>query len=230
VAGKQGDYVAYDHALNTLSSAQENATIITDWWDFYSPAFYLHHVEHLRPDVCLIDKELVRRSWYFAYLSRAYPWLVERSQAEIKSYRQYLDQFEHGRLKDPAEIQRRYIALLESFLNRSPERPAYTTYDIDAGLDAKQMLPGGARVPVGMLFQIRADSVLPEFDYSQFVVRLPRHETDFRTQVALERYRYFVVCRVQKLILAGRTDQADALLAWYRSLPLNQLAPLPARN
>jgi len=63
VAGKQGDYVAYDQAMNTLLSAEQDATIITDWWDVYSPVFYLQHVEHLRPDVCIIDKELVRRSW-----------------------------------------------------------------------------------------------------------------------------------------------------------------------
>jgi hypothetical protein len=229
VAGKQGDYVAYDQAMNTLRSAGQNATIITDWWDVYSPLFYLQHVEHVRPDVCVIDKELVRRSWYFNYLSRTYPWLVERSQREIASYRLYLDQFERGRLADPAEIQRRYIALLESFITQSPERPAYTTYDVNAGLDATQMLPGARRAPVGLLFQIRSDTVLPEFDYTRFVVRLPRQGLDLRTRAALERYRYFLMRRAQALAASGRRAEIEPLFRWYQSMAVSRLAPLPAR-
>jgi hypothetical protein len=230
VAGKQGDYVAYDQATNTFLSAKRDATVITDWWDVYSPVFYLQHVERVRPDVCIIDKELVRRSWYIKYLSRAYPWLVERSEREIASYRQYLDQFEQGRLKDPAEIQRRYIALLESFITRSPERPAYTTYDVDAGPDARQMLPGIARAPVGVLFEIRRDSVLPEFDYTRFAVRLPRHDPDARTRVVLDRYRYFVVCRSRALAAAGRQTEIEPLFGWYQSLAVSRMAPLPGRQ
>jgi len=230
VAGKQGDYVAYDHAMNTLATAEQNATIITDWWDVYSPVFYLQHIEHMRTDVCIIDKELVRRSWYIDYLSRDHPWLVERSRPQIESYRRYLDQFEHGRLQEPTEIQRRYIALLESFITRSPERPAYTTYDADAGLDARQMLPAERRVPVGLLFQIRRDTVLPEFDYAGLVVRLPRHEPDMRTRAALERYRYFLMRRVQALAISGQEGRIDSLLGWYQSLPLGTLAPLPVRK
>jgi hypothetical protein len=132
VAGKQGDYVAYDQAMNTLRSAGQNATVITDWWDVYSPLFYLQHVEQARPDVCMIDKELLRRSWYFKYLARAYPWLVERSAAEIAQYREYLDQFEHSRLQDAGEIQRRYVEMLASFVTRNPDRPAYTTFDAES--------------------------------------------------------------------------------------------------
>jgi hypothetical protein len=230
VAGKQGDHVAYDAAMNTLLSAEPNATIITDWWDVYSPMFYLQHVEHVRPDVCVIDKELVRRSWYFKYLSRAYPWLVERSQREIESYTQYLEQFEQGRLKDPAEIQRRYIVLLESFITHSPERPAYTTYDVDAGLDARQMLAGVPRAPVGLLFQIRNDTVLPDFDYRKLAVRLPRHKPDERTRTVLDRYRYFVMRRAQALATARHQGEIQPLLGWYESLPVSRLTPLPVRK
>ena len=230
VAGKQGDYVAYDQAMNTLASAEQNATIITDWWDIYAPVFYLQEVEHVRPDVCVIDWAFVQRSWYFNYLSRAYPWLVERSRPEIESFRRLSDEFEQGRLKEPAEIRRRYVALLESFVTRNPERPAYTTYDVHAALDSRQMLTGAPRVPVGLLFQIRADSVLPEFDYTRLVVRLPRHEPDARMRAVLDRYRYFLMRRVQALANSGREAEIEPLLDWYQSLPVSRVAPLPARN
>jgi hypothetical protein len=229
VTDKQGDYVAYDQAMNTLLSAEQNATIITDWWDVYSPVFYLQHVEQARPDVCMIDKELLRRSWYFKYLVRAYPWLVERSAAEIAQYREYLDQFEHNRLRDAGEIQRRYVTMLASFLIRSPERPAYTTFDADAGTDARQLLPGAARVPVGLLFQLRSDTLIPEFDYSGLEIRVPPRQPDMRTRASLERYRFFLTRRAQMLVARGRGQDVKQLVDWYQSLPVNRLAPLPAR-
>lgn len=228
-ASKQGDYVAFDHAMNTLASAEPNATIITDWWDVYSPVFYLQHVEQVRPDVCMIDKELLRRSWYFNYLARAYPWLVERSAAEIAQYREHLDQFEHNRLRDPTEIQRRYVAMLASFVTRNPARPAYTTFDADAGTDAKELLPGIARMPVGLLFQLRSDTLIPEFDYSRLRVRVPPREPDMRTRASLERYRFFLLRRAQALVARGRGAEVERLVGWYQSLPVSRLAPLPVR-
>ena len=229
VAGKQGDHVAHDQAMNTLLSAEQNATIITDWWDVYSPVFYLQHVEQVRPDVCMIDKELLRRSWYFKYLARAYPWLVERSAAEIAQYREYLDQFEHGLLRDPGEIQRRYVTMLASFVTRSPERPAYTTFDADAGTDARQLLPGVARIPVGLLFQLRSDTLIPEFDYSRMQVRVPPHGADMRTLASLERYRFFLTHRAQMLAARGHGAEVKQLVDWYQSTPVSRLAPLSAR-
>lgn len=229
-AGKRGDYVAYDHAMNTLASAEQNATIITDWWDVYSPVFYLQYVEQVRPDVCMIDKELLRRSWYFEYLAHAYPWLVERSGAEIAQYREYLDQFEHNRLRDASEIQRRYVAMLASFVTRNPERPAYATFDADAGTDAKQLLPGVARVPVGLLFQLQSDTMIPEFDYSRLMVRVPPRPPDMRTRASLERYRFFLLRRAQVLAVRGRGAEVEKLVSWYRSSPLSPLAPLPVRQ
>ena len=226
---KRGDYVACDQAMNTLASAAPNATIITDWWDVYSPVFYLQHVEHVRPDVCIIDKELLRRSWYFNYLARAYPWLVERSAAEIAQYREYLDRFEHNRLRDPNEIQRRYVAMLASFVTRNPARPAYTTFDAEAGTDARELLSGIARVPVGLLFQLRSDTLIPEFDYSRLTVRVPPRQPDMRTQASLERYRFFLLRRAQALVARGRGAEVEKLVAWYQSLPVSRLAPLSVR-
>jgi len=228
-ASRRGDYVAYDYATNTLASAGQNATIITDWWDVYSPVFYLQHVEHLRPDVCMIDKELLRRSWYFKCLARAYPWLVGRSAAEIARYREYLDQFEHSRLRDPSEIQRRYVAMLASFVTRNPERPAYTSFDADAGTDARELLPGVARVPVGLLFQLRSDTLIPEFDYSRLTVRVPSQPPDMRTRASLERYRFFLIRRAQALAARGRGAEVEKLVGWYESLPVSRLVPLPVR-
>jgi hypothetical protein len=92
------------------------------------------------------------------------------------------------------------------------------------------MLPGVPREPVGLLFRIRNEKALPEFDYTRLVVRLPRHEPDARTRVALERYRYFVMRRAQALDAFGRGDEIQPLIGWYQSLAVNRVAPLPIDN
>jgi hypothetical protein len=227
---RQGHYVAYDHAMNTLQSAAPNATVITDWWDLYSVVLYLGQVEHARNDVCMVDKELLRRSWYLKYLKRAYPWLAERSTPEIEQYMRYLNQFEHGRLRDDAAIQRCFIALLESFVARNPERPAYTTFDADAGIDAQQLLPRARRVPVGLLFELSTDTVLPRFDYTKLRIRVPRYGIDERTGICMQRYRFFVLRRANELALRGRPAERDTLVNWYVAQPVARLFPLPPRR
>jgi hypothetical protein len=176
--------------------------------------------------VCIIDRELLRRSWYFDYLARQYPWLVERSRREIGQYRVYLDEFEHNRLRDPEAIQRCYVAMLRSLLSRSPERTGYTTFDAGEGMDARQMLAGFNCLPVGLLYELRTDSVLPVFDYSRFRVRLPARGLDSRTRLNLDVYRFFVSRRVGALAAVGRAGEAQELTRWYESLPLSRLAPL----
>lgn len=223
VASRRGDYVALDAAENTLVSARANAIILTDFWDFYAPSFYLQHVEGVRPDLCIIDKELLRRSWYFGYLARQYPWLIERSRSEVEAYLEWLDQFEHGRLRDPAGIQRAFIRMIASFVERNSERTAYTTFAAGADQDARELLPQMLRVPVGLLFELRTDSVLPEFDYRQWRIRLPLHQLDERTRLNLNRYHYFVSQRAAALVERGLLTEADSLLWWYQNQPVNRL-------
>ncbi len=223
VASRRGDYIALDAAENTLASARANAIILTDFWDFYAPSFYLQHVEGVRPDLCIIDKELLRRSWYFGYLARQYPWLIERSRSEVEAYLEWLDQFEHGRLRDPAGIQRAFIRMIASFVERNSERAAYTTFAAGADQDARELLPQMLRVPVGLLFELRTDSVLPEFDYRQWRIRLPLHQLDERTRLSLNRYHYFVSQRAAALVERGLLREADSLLCWYQNQPVNRL-------
>lgn len=216
VQNRRGDWVAYDQAMNTLISADSNATIITDWWDTYAPIFYLQHIEKVRPDVCIIDKELLRRSWYFQYLSKAYPWLIERSKSEMEGYLVHLHRFEHNLPYNPIAIQESYINLLRSFFLHSPERPAYTTFPSDANPDAWQLLNGFRPIPVGVLFQIRTDTVIPDFNYLRLKIRIPHFQLDERHRVNIDRYRFFVQRRIDLLKAKGREKEAQDIANWYQ--------------
>jgi hypothetical protein len=216
-ASRRDHRVGLDNALNAFRSADSNAIVLTDWWDLYSPTLYLQQVEAMRPDLCFVDVELVRRSWYFEFLRRYRPRLVERSRPELDRYLGYLDRFEHGTLKDPAGIQRAYIALLRSFVLSNPDRPSYVTMAPDRGLDARQLTEGFRLVPMGVLYQLRTDSLVPEFDYSRLEVAVPARP-DERTSANLSRYAGFASQRAALLLSIGREQEARQVADWHRSV------------
>jgi tetratricopeptide (TPR) repeat protein len=213
-AGMQGNYIAYDSAVNHLKSVPENATIITDWWDFYSPAFYLQHIEDYRSDVCIIDKELLRRSWYYLYLKKQYPWLYQNSNTEINHFREFLDQFEHGRLKDVVDIQDAYIQMLNSFIDHNPARRTFVTFDDRTDFDAKSIEPARKRIPYGLLYELTNDTVSERFNYEQLTARKPNLILDDRTKMVLKRYEAFGLARAVFLQKQGRKEEALQTLDW----------------
>lgn len=210
------NWVAYDQAVNTLESADTDAIIITDWWDVYAPTFYLQEIEKIRTDICIIDKELVRRSWYFNYLEKKYPWLISNSQPEVNEFLSHLRRFEHGQPYDPAAIQASYIKLLRSFFLNNPGRSTYITFPATSSPDAQQLVKGLHALPQGILFRLQDDSLLPEFDYHRLRVRIPRYGLNERTRLNLARYQIFVQERLRLLENNSRYDEAHALKEWYR--------------
>ncbi len=122
--------VAY--TKNVVDNLEPNAVIISAQWDYFCSAFwYLQKVEGYRKDIVLIEKELLRRTWYLEQLRRWYPEVIERSKNEIVSYLQQLEKFESEQPYDANEIQLRYERLLQSFIEKNiDERPVYITFDI----------------------------------------------------------------------------------------------------
>jgi hypothetical protein len=54
-------------AIDLIDSMEPGGLAFVENWDFYSPWLYLHFEENYRPDIVLLDKELMR-SWYIGFL------------------------------------------------------------------------------------------------------------------------------------------------------------------
>lgn len=213
-AGRQGDCLAYDLAINYLKSAPENAIVITDWWDFYSPAFYVQQVESFRSDVCIIDKELLRRSWYYNYLNKQYPRLYQNSKIEINHFLDFLDQFEHGRLKDNVGIQNAFVDMINGFIDHNPDKRAFVTFDDRTDYDAKSIKPERKRIPYGLLYELTDDTLSERFNYEQLLVRKPSIILDERAKMVFQRYEAFGLERTEFLQKQDRKEEARQTLNW----------------
>ncbi|MBI5805049.1 DUF2723 domain-containing protein [candidate division TA06 bacterium] len=162
-ADRSRDHFTVDFANDILVSAGPNAVILTDNWDVYAPCLYLINEQGLRSDVVLIDKELLRRSWYYRYLQKQYPEFYGSCRPEIEAFLPQLQLFEHGSTYDPAEIQSRYIRLLNALVLRNYyDRPVYLTR-ADLEDDYQNLAQNYERVPEGLLYRITLPGVVASF-------------------------------------------------------------------
>jgi tetratricopeptide (TPR) repeat protein len=130
-------FIAHDYVENLLSTIAPNGLLLTLDWQVVSPMFYAQEIEQRRRDVKVVDINLLRRSWYFDYLSRAYPGLVERSRDKIEAFVENLKKWERDPgafARSPALTQRISAAFLEMIqsivMNESRVAPVYMTNDL----------------------------------------------------------------------------------------------------
>src|SRR5690606_13513310 len=107
------NYQYADFTQAVLNSPEPGAVIFSRRWDtFVSPAYYFQHVGHLRSDVLIIDKELMRRSWYFDQLHRLRPEIMESVKGETDEFIKALMPFERGQKFNPGLIQEKFTQLI----------------------------------------------------------------------------------------------------------------------
>ncbi len=143
------------YARDVLDNLPPESFVLTRDWNLFAPAYYLQQVEGVRPDVVLVDQELLRRSWYLETLARRHPWLVAGAGRALAGYRVELVKFEESRPYDPAAIQARFEALGQALLEAAMAegRPALLTGDVEYAypvtVDERYLASfSGARLPV----------------------------------------------------------------------------------
>jgi hypothetical protein len=116
-----------------------NAVVISQQWDFFCSAFwYMQQIEGYRTDVVLIEKELLRRTWYPEQLLRWYPDFVSKAKVPMETYLKDLRLFESDSktfmldARRAQSIQTKFIALLNSFVSNavSSKRAVFATPDV----------------------------------------------------------------------------------------------------
>ncbi|MBN2055231.1 hypothetical protein JW905_09935, partial [bacterium] len=94
----------------------DRALVLTMEWQVYSPWLYQRHVENFRPDLTIIDVNLMRRTWYLEYLQRVYPAVMTEVKDEAAAFLELLWAFEYDQPYDAGMIQKRYLELLQALI------------------------------------------------------------------------------------------------------------------
>jgi len=162
-------FIAHDYAENLFSTIEPNGLLLTQDWQVAAPMFYEQEVEQRRTDVKVIDINLLRRSWYFDYLKRAHPDLVERSRDKIDAYVEDLKEWE----RDPAAFARSqpltqkislaFLEMVRSIVtNEIRFAPVYMTNDLLVSNQMNgyltQWIPQTYQlIPEGLVFYLASD-------------------------------------------------------------------------
>src|SRR5262249_28255304 len=131
-----------------------------------------------------IDVNQLRRSWYYDYLTRAYPATIEQAREKVDAFLEDLRHWEH----DPDLYQRdltlnqrintRFFDMILAFVtNHNPPAPVYVTLDIAANRDGadseltKSLAASYQFVPQGLIFQLVTQGIFQQPADQQLITR-----------------------------------------------------------
>ncbi len=180
------NYFVGDYTRDALQSVEPGALILSYQWDILiSPAYYYQHVEKLAPDVIIVDKELLRRSWYYPQIERWEPQFFSGLEQERDRFLEALKSFEQGKKYNPANIQQSFEKLITAILTQHYRRrpvylaPEVLTNEIRKGVDV--ILPDTLKlVPQKYFYRLtnRRDYI-PKENQEMPDIRFPKQDDLF---------------------------------------------------
>lgn len=221
---ESNNYFVRDYTQNVFKSAKPDALILSTQWDFFVAAsFYFQDIKGERPDITIIDKELLRRSWYIRHIQIRYPGVYERSKPEFESYLVELLKFEKetARYTNPksdfdrqesAKINTAFMALLNSLVDKNIlDRPVYTTFEIE-NVQAEKFAKDYIRIPEGVLLRVTKNfENYSEYEEPDFVFTLTK-EKDYYHSFIMNAYYNSYLSRANFLMNKSKFETAEMLV------------------
>jgi hypothetical protein len=209
-----------DYAKKSLASLPENAVLITYQWDYLvSPACYFQQVEWVRPDVAVVDKELLRRSWYFRQLETNFPEIIHKIRPEISAFLDAVKPFEEGGAFNSALLDRLYSRLIMRLMETNIETGVFLGPElIDKELQTGEVvLPDGCALVPDLFFYrlVRAGTAYVPLRTEDNGIRFPKTPNAYTENVKrfaarMAALRVLYETRNGKLDVANRLRQVSS--------------------
>ena len=222
-------WIAHDYVENIQGTIEPNGLLLTLDWQVASPMLYTREIEQRRRDIKAIDVQLLRRSWYFNYLQRSYPDLIERSRDKVDAYVAELKKWE----QDPnvyaqstvltQRIEDAFQQMLRSFVTNELEvAPVYVTAELILTREAQNinliewLRRSFQAIPRGLVFQLTRDNDFHDLGEPHLQTRglidgtIRFAENDVVKEKVLPRYKMMLQSRGQYLAHFHQEERAKA--------------------
>ncbi len=217
-----------DYFANLSADIAPGGAIFTRDWQFYSPSLYFQRVVGERPDLRVIDVELMRRDWYLNALERWFPDLTTPARVQLAAYRQQRNAWEQNPSQfesNPTRVtslQNAYIAAINALIAAAETQPggAWLGPDMEQGIGA-----GYDWTPIGLSFRLDAPTTqaeslpAPTWNLENLVGQWQRLPDDPARKVA---QAHALMLANRALYLARAGDQSGANAALHLA---EQIAP-----
>jgi hypothetical protein len=200
---------ASDYSESVFDITDKGCLILTEHDPEFFPLLYYQSVEGKRPDIVMVNRLLLQRSWYVQFLKYRYPDLVPASSREAQAFLRALEPFEAGKPYNGYTIQAAYEALINSFIDRTiaAGRSVYLTF---APSDA--IAPSYEKESLGIVLKLRngpeplTPLVLDDLKLGAF--EISPEQLDFPARYMQDHFARFLRMRANELDLAGQTAEA----------------------
>ena len=178
------DFVFEDYTKSALAFADKDAVIFSYQWDYLvSPAYYFQKIEHFRPDVKIIDKELLRRSWYYNQMETTIPHITAKIKPDIAMFLTGLQKFERKEKFDAQFLEEHYRSIMTNLVaTNASNKTFYIGSELFEGeMQRKEFsLPDGySLVPDLFFFRVIEGKGYTPAPNPDFTIRFPKYETHY---------------------------------------------------
>jgi hypothetical protein len=222
-ADESKNYYVKDYTFNVFNSAPQNSIILSTQWDFWiSASIYFQYVEGIRKDLVIIDKELLRKSWYIPHIKEHYAEIYSNSKTEFEIYYAELLKFEKNSdryvkpvtetdRQDLNRIQIAFKELLTSIVDKNPNRNFFTTSEIE-NVQAERFATTYMRIPEGMLIRyLKVTSDYDNYIMPEFKFEITQQD-DYYHKFLMDSYYNAYMSRANYLMNFSKFDEAEALI------------------
>jgi hypothetical protein len=172
------NYAFEDYTKAIVGSVDQNSLILSYQWDYFvSPSYYFQLVDNFRKDVKIVDKELLRRSWYYHQIDTDHPDVLARMRPEVNSFLEAVEPFEREEKFNPSILETNYRVVMSSLVSTNFNR--YNVY-IAPEIFENEMQKGQFALPDGytlvpdlLLFRVVKDKRYHSVPPPDFKLRLP---------------------------------------------------------
>jgi hypothetical protein len=181
---QSGDYTFEDYTKSVVNSVPENSIIFSYQWDYFiSASYYYQFVEDYRRDVTIIDKELLRRSWYYNQINTRDPKVLNGVRNEVDQFLIALQPFERDEKFDANRLETLYRSIMSNLISTNINK---RDYFIGPELVDQEMKRGEFKLPEGysLVPHLLLYKVVEGNDY------VPAPDPDFSIRIAANKNVY----------------------------------------
>jgi len=167
-----------------LGNATRDAIIFSYQWDYFlSASYYMQVVKNYRKDVVVIDKELLRRSWYYNQLERNYPGVLDETKSEINLFLNALKPFERDENFDSNLLENLYRKIMTNLVSTNINK---NDFYVGPELFESEMQKGEFTLPEGyslvpdhFLFKVVNTKEYVPVSNPDFTIRVPERRDQY---------------------------------------------------
>lgn len=180
------NYIYEDYTKNLINSLPHNSIIFSYQWDYFiSASYYFQIVEKFRDDVIIIDKELMRRSWYYKQLNTNHPGLLNGVNQDVGQFLEALKPFERDEIFNANLLESLFRKIMTGLVSTNINKHDYfiapELVDGEMKRGEFQLPSGYTLVPHLFLFKVVNTNDYVEAPLPDFKIRFNNSEDKYQT-------------------------------------------------